>query len=148
MVDGAGYDVYYFARGWGHDIIFDGNTATLGWDSIAAREPFNISANEWANSLVIFEDFTNFEGQGSTIDTSKAGVASANPADANGVTFINNNDGTWTIDFNDGSGSISFAGTEISEIELHQTQLGINTQFVFNTGGTVGNYADDTHDPT
>ncbi|MGE0254525.1 MAG: hypothetical protein AB7N54_19020 [Alphaproteobacteria bacterium] len=146
LVGGAGYDVYYFGRGWGDDLIIDGNTDTLGWDSIATRAPFNVAANPYANSLVIFEGFTNFEGQDSTIDLTKAGITSALLGDATGVRFTNNNDGTWTIAFNDGSGSITFAGAEITEIELHQTQAGINTQFVFNNGGTVGNYADDTYD--
>jgi hypothetical protein len=35
-----------------------------------------------------------------------------------GVTFTNNNDGTWTLSFNEGGGTVTFAAEEISEIEL------------------------------
>ncbi|MSO81303.1 MAG: hypothetical protein EXQ97_06760 [Alphaproteobacteria bacterium] len=54
LMGGAVYDSYYFARDWGHDLIIDGNTSMLGWDSIAVRDPFNVAANPYANVLVLF----------------------------------------------------------------------------------------------
>ena len=128
LVGGDGYDVYHIGRGWGDDIVIDGNTATGGF----------------ANGLILFEGFDN----NGDIDLNAAGVVATGN---DGVAFTNNDDGTWTIAFNDGSGSITFAGAEISEVELQDHNLvgGVvqasRVKYGYNDQGTTS-AADDTYD--
>ena len=95
LVGGAGYDYYFFGRGDGDDIILDGNDPVGGY----------------ANGLVLFPGFDSDRNY-------IAGEVNSNALDPDGVTFTNNNDGTWTLAFNSGGGSITFAAEEITEIEL------------------------------
>ena len=98
VVGGADYDVYFFGRGFGDDIIIDGND----------RDAFG-----FANGLVMFEGFD----EDGLIDVTRPGVTSDD------VTFTNNSDGTFTLAFGNGDGSVTFAGHEISEIELRDHDL-------------------------
>lgn len=98
LVGGAEYDVYYFGRGDGKDLIIDGNGA---------------DAFGYSNGLVIFEGFDN------------AGDRRTDGVDTNDVRFTNHGDGTWSIDFvnpatgnPNGEGTITFAAGEISDINL------------------------------
>ncbi|MBO6783530.1 MAG: hypothetical protein JJ899_09720, partial [Alphaproteobacteria bacterium] len=98
LVGGADYDVYYFGRGDGDDLIVDGN-----------RE----DASGYSNGLVVFEGFDN------------NGDRRTDGVDTDDVKFTNHGDGTWTIDFvtpgttnPNGDGSVTFAAGEISDITL------------------------------
>jgi Ca2+-binding RTX toxin-like protein len=95
LIGGDGYDVYHIGRGWGDNIIIDGNDPVGGF----------------ANGLILF---TGFDANGAF----KVGNVTDSAIDPDGVTFANNADGTWTISFNSGGGSVTFAAEEISEIEL------------------------------
>ena len=99
LVGGADYDVYYFGRGDGNDLIIDDNGA---------------GGTGYSNGLVIFEGFY------SNGDRRTDGVETTD------VTFTNHGDGTWTIGFVDpltqnpnDDGNITFAAGEVSEIALH-----------------------------
>jgi len=136
LVGGGDYDVYYIARDGGDNFIFDGNTATGGY----------------SNGLVLFE---GFEGNDNvTIDYENNGtdngVVTRDDTGASGdVKFVNNQDGTWTISFNNSGGSVTFAGHEISEIELQDHTEGVTNpsrvKYTFNDGGTTNDYSDDTY---
>jgi len=130
MIGGSGYDTYYIARGGGDNFIFDGNT----------------EVGTFSNGLVFFEGFEN--GDNVTIDfeddqNNDLGVGAAD------VQFTNNNDGTWTVAFTTSTGSVTFAGHEISDINLQNNQPGggggVTTVYKFNDQGTAG-FGDDTYD--
>ena len=130
LIGGSGYDTYYIARSSGDNFIFDGNT----------------EVGAFSNGLVFFEGFEN--GDNVTIDfeddqNNDLGVRAAD------VQFTNNNDGTWTVAFTTSTGSVTFAGHEISDINLQDNQLGgtggVTTKYKFNDQGTAG-FGDDTYD--
>lgn len=106
LVGGADYDVYYFGRGDGNDLIIDGNGA---------------DGSGYSNGLVIFEGFdSNGDRRTDGVETSD-------------VSFTNHGDGTWTIGFVDpltqnpnGDGNITFAAGEVSEIALHDGVSRVN----------------------
>jgi Ca2+-binding RTX toxin-like protein len=95
LVGGSGYDVYYVGRGQGDNFIFDGNEAVGGF----------------ANGLILF---AGFDDNGDSLDAEVNGSSTSQ----HGITFANNGDGTWTISFNSGGGSVTFAGEEISDIDV------------------------------
>ena len=130
MIGGSGYDTYYISRGGGDNFIFDGNTEVANF----------------SNGLVFFEGFES----GSTVNidfeddqNNDLGVRAAD------VQFTNNNDGTWTVAFTTSTGSVTFSGHEISDINLQDNQLGgtggVTTKYKFNDQGTAG-FGDDTYD--
>ena len=109
LIGGDGYDVYHIGRGWGDNLIIDGNDPQGGF----------------ANGLVLFTGFDANGGfvvdnvSGANYTNQGGGVGTTQDAQGNdGVTFTNNNDGTWTLSFNEGGGTVTFAAEEISEIEL------------------------------
>ncbi|MEP4886784.1 MAG: calcium-binding protein, partial [Alphaproteobacteria bacterium] len=130
LVGGSGYDTYYIARDGGDNFIFDGNTYT----------------GNFSNGLVFFEGFEN--GDNVTIDyedeqSNDLGVGTAD------VNFVNNQDGTWTVSFTTSGGSATFAGHEISDINLQDNADGgtggVTKEYKFNDHGTAS-FADDTYD--
>ena len=130
MIGGSGYDTYYIARGGGDNFIFDGNT----------------EVNNFSNGLVFFEGFEN--GDNVTIDYEDA-QSNDLGVGAGDVQFTNNNDGTWTVSFTTSTGSVTFAGAEISDINLQDNKLGgtggVTTKYKYNDQGTAG-FGDDTYD--
>ncbi len=138
LVGGDGYDVYYIERDGGDNFIFDGNT----------NQTYN--SKLYSNGLVFFEGYENDVNEdGATIDYTDengndTGVRAAD------INFVNNQDGTWTISFTSSNGSVTFAGHEISDINLQDNQPGgtggVTTKYRFNDQGT-DSFADDTYDP-
>ncbi|MBO6783570.1 MAG: hypothetical protein JJ899_09920, partial [Alphaproteobacteria bacterium] len=123
-------DTYFIARDGGDNFIFDGNTMT----------------GNFSNGLVFFEGFENNDNV--TIDyeddqNNDLGVGTGD------VSFTNNNDGTWTVSFTTSSGSVTFAGHEISDINLQDNEDGGSggtiVKYKFNDQGTAS-FADDTYD--
>jgi len=130
LVGGEGYDVYYISRDGGDNFIFDGNSMT----------------GQYSNGLVLFEGFVNDDNVNIEFENDQGGDNGVRAAD---VQFVNNNDGTWTISFTTSDGSVTFAGHEISDIELHNNEPGgtggITTKYQFNDHGTAS-FDDDTYD--
>jgi len=109
LIGGSGYDVYHIGRGWGDNLIIDGNDPQGGY----------------ANGLILFTGFDASGGfevgkvTGDNYTDQGGGVWTTEDASGdNGVTFTNNSDGTWTLSFNEGGGTVTFASEEITEIEL------------------------------
>ncbi len=133
LIGGGDYDLYYIARDGGDNFIFDGNTESGGF----------------SNGLVFFEGFENGgNGEDAVIDydddqNNDNGVGVAD------VNFVNNLDGTWTVSFTTSTGSATFAGHEISEINLQNNEVGgtggVTKEYKFNDQGTAS-FADDTYD--
>ncbi|MBT4770886.1 MAG: hypothetical protein HOL07_10245, partial [Rhodospirillaceae bacterium] len=130
LIGGDGYDTYYISRDGGDNFIFDGNTNTGGY----------------SNGLVFFEGFENNDNV--TIDY-EDGNGADNGVGTGDVSFVNNADGTWTISFTSSEGSVTFAGHEISDINLQDNKEGgtggITKAYRFNDQGTA-DFADDTYD--
>ena len=111
LVGGAGYDVYYVAKNAGDNFIFDGN----------------MKENGYSNGLNIFAGFDDDgEPQGDL--------------KAKDVTFTNNKDGTWTIDYK--GGSTTFAGPEIDTVQLGSSSA---PRYTYDDNGTLTNYNDDSY---
>lgn len=130
LIGGSGYDVYYIARDGGENFIFDGNT----------------KVGNFSNGLVFFEGFVG--GSTTEIDydddqNNDQGVGTGD------VQFTNNQDGTWTVAFTTSTGSVTFAGHEISDINLQDNEVGGGggtiVKYKFNDQGTAS-FADDTYD--
>lgn len=138
LIGGSGYDTYYIARDGGDNFIFDGNTK-LGGGSANAQ---------YSNGLVFFEGFEGNDNVTIDYEDEQANDLGVGTAD---VSFVNNNDGTWTISFTSSTGSVTFAGHEISDINLQDNKAGgtggITKAYSFNDQGTA-TFADDTYDLT
>ena len=95
---------------------------------------------------MFFEGFKN--GDNVTIDYEDSNGGD-NGVGASDVNFVNNADGTWAISFTSSEGSVTFAGHEISDINLQDNKEGgtggITVKYRFNDQGTAS-FADDTYD--
>ncbi len=130
LVGGAGYDTYFIARDGGDNFIFDGNDMT----------------GNFSNGLVFFEGFEGNDNVTIDFEDEQSNDLGVGAAD---VSFVNNNDGTWTVSFTTSSGSVTFAGHEISDINLQDNKEGgtggVTTKYKFNDQGTAS-FNDDTYD--
>tara|TARA_R110002110_G_scaffold415612_2_gene651579 strand:+ start:43625 stop:47203 length:3579 start_codon:yes stop_codon:yes gene_type:complete len=132
LIGSGDYDVYYIARDGGDNFIFDGNT----------------ESGSYSNGLVFFEGFENGENDENAVIKYEDDQANNLGVGATDVSFVNNNDGTWTISFTTSTGSATFAGHEISDITLQDNNDGpggVSTTYRFNDQGTAS-FADDTYD--
>ena len=131
LVGGAGYDTYFIARDGGDNFIFDGNDMT----------------GNFSNGLVFFEGFEGNDNVTIDFEDEQSNDLGVGAAD---VSFVNNNDGTWTVSFTTSSGSVTFAGHEISDINLQDNKEGgtggVTTKYKFNDQGTAS-FNDDTYEP-
>lgn len=130
LIGGGGYDTYFIARDGGDNFIFDGNTEDA----------------TFSNGLVFFEGFVGSSETEIDFDDDQnvdQGVESSD------VQFTNNQDGTWTVAFTTSTGSVTFAGHEISDINLQDNEVGGGggtiVKYKFNDQGTAS-FADDTYD--